>query len=274
MKVINFLNVEVYNDSLELFFRRGLQDHVKKHKEFRLVENRTDGDINIDVKCRFYDYIQSMTGKKVLYFPDNLDRAGEVFNTFEHLYDYVFFAHTNDLIDNSRYFHLPVAYDPYTHYRLSKDDTIYPLTKKDTIDVAFVGTKHEGREFLTEVPGINIYGNEWGNTIWPIYSSLKRKVYSKTKIMINHHVAGDTSPNMRTFECLAMGTFLLSDLVPKELEGGMVKYNSFDDLLTKIDYFLDHEEEREAIAERGYELVQIYTYEYRMAKLLEVLSDD
>ncbi len=271
MTVINFVNVEVYNDSLELFFKRGLRDYVKKHNEYRLVENCTDGDIILDVKCRFHEYIPAMTGVKVLYFPDNLDRAGEVFNAFEKLYDYVFFAHTTDLIDNKRYFHLPVAYDPYSHYRLRKDDTIYPLTKKE--DVAFVGTKHKGREFLTEVPGINIYGNEWGNTIWPVYSTLKRKVYTKTKIMINHHVKGDTSANMRTFECLAMGTFLLSDLVPKELEGGMVKYNSFDDLLTKIDYYLEHEYKREAIAMRGYHLVQSYTYEARMAELLEVVTN-
>jgi spore maturation protein CgeB len=265
------MNAKVYKDSLELFFKRGLRDYVKKNTNYTLVENRKEGDVILDVKCRFVEQVEKMSGLKLLYFPDNLDRFGELFERYEWHYDFIFFAHENDKIDNKRYFHLPVAYDPDTHYQHKKDDTIYPLTKKHTVDVAFVGTKHEGRGFLTKVPNISIRGNGWGNTIFPVYGALKAKLYSKTKIMINHHVAGDTSPNMRTFEGLAMGTFLLSDLVPEYLYGGMAKYTSFDDLLTKIDYYLEHEEEREAIAVKGKELVKPYTYEARMAQMLEVI---
>ena len=216
----------------------------------------------LDVKCRLVKQVGKMSGLKLLYFPDNLDRAGDVFYRFENLYNYVFFAHTNTLIDNKRYFHLPVAYDPYTHY---------PLTRTKTIDVAFVGTKHKDRAHIAKIPGIKIYGNEWGDGIYPVYSAKKRKIYAQTKIMVNHHVDGDTSPNMRTFECLAMNTFLLSDLVPKELEGGMAKYTSFDDLLTKIEYYLEHEDERKAIAEKGKELVKPHTYEARMGQMLGVI---
>ena len=264
MSTINFLNHEVYNDSLELFFKRGLRNFVKnRYKTYELVENMSDGSINLDIKSRFSYFVPKMRGLKVLYFPDNLERAGDVFYATERLYDIVFFAHTNELIDNKRYFHLPVAYDPYTHR--------YIVAKK-AIDVAFVGTKHTGREFIQDVPNIQIYGNDWNEEVYPIYGSLKAKMYSKTKIMINHHVAGDTSPNMRTFECLAMGTFLLSDLVPKELEGGMVKYDSFDDLLTKIAFYLEHEDEREARAKKGRELVQPFTYEARMTEMMEVIE--
>jgi hypothetical protein len=264
---------EVYNDSLELFFKRGLREYVKKHNGYRLVENGTEGNVILDVKCRFVGAVRKMKGLKVLYFPDNLDRFGGLFDRFEEYYDLIFFAHENDKIDNKRYFLLPVAYDPDTHYHHKKDDTIYPLTKKPTVDVAFVGTKHEGRGFLTEVPNIAIRGNGWADTIFPIYGALKAKLYSKTKIMINHHVAGDTSPNMRTFECLAMGTFLLSDLVPEYLDGGMAKYTSFNDLLTKIEYYLEHEDERKAIAKKGNQLVKPHTYEARMGQMLEVIEN-
>ena len=272
MTIINFMNAEVYNDSLELFFKRGLRDYVKNNSNYTLVENGTGGDVILDVKCRFVGAVQKMKGVKVLYFPDNLDRFGGLFDRCEEYYDLIFFAHENDKIDNKRYFYLPVAYDPDTHYHHKKDDTIYPLTKKPTVDVAFVGTKHEGRGFLTEVPNITIHGNGWADTIFPIYGALKAKLYAKTKIMINHHVAGDTSANMRDYEALAMKTFLLSDYVPHVLEGGMVKYNSFDDLLTKINYYLAHEDEREAIAEKGLELVKPHTYESRMAKMVEIVS--
>ena len=264
MTIINFMNAEVYTDSLELFFKRGLWDYAKKNLNYTIVENRTEGDVILDVKCRFVKQVEKMSGLKLLYFPDNLARARDVFYRFENLYNYVFFAHTNTLIDNKRYFYLPVAYDPYTHY---------PLKRKKTIDVAFVGTKHKDRAHIAKIPSIKIYGNEWGDGIYPVYSAKKRKIYAQTKIMVNHHVDGDTSPNMRTFECLAMGTFMLSDLVPKELEGGMIKYHSFDDLLVKIEHFLKYEDERKAIAEKGKELVRLHTYEKRMEQMIEVIEN-
>lgn len=263
MTEINFIYVVTCPDSLELFFKRALQDYVANHKDL-LVLNGTDGDVILDIKCRFADRIQKMKGIKVLYFPDNLDRFGGLFDRYEEYYDLIFFAHKNDKIDNKRYFYLPVAYDPYIHY---------PLEINKTIDVAFVGTKHIDRAHIAKIPGIKIYGNEWGDGIYPVYTAKKRKVYAQTRIMVNHHVEGDTSPNMRTFECLAMGTFLLSDLVPEYLDGGMAKYTSSDDLLTKIEYYLEHEVERKAIAKKGNELVKPHTYEARMGQMLEVIEN-
>ncbi len=263
MTIINFMYAEVYNDSLELFFKRGLRDYVANHNN-SLVLNGIEGNVILDIKCKFVERVQKMKGVKVLYFPDNLDRFGKLFEACEQYYDLIFFAHENKKIDNKRYFHLPVAYDPYTHY---------PFDIRKTIDVAFVGTKHRDRRHIAEIPDIKIYGNEWGDGIYPVYSAEKRKVYAQTRIMVNHHVDGDTSPNMRTFECLAMKTFLLSDLVPEELEGGMVQYNGQSDLETKIAYYLGHDDERTAIAVRGYELVQPYTYEKRMEEMIEVIEN-
>lgn len=263
MTIINFMYAEVYNDSLELFFKRGLRDYVANHND-SLVLNGIDGDVILDIKCKFVERVQKMKGVKVLYFPDNLDRFGELFEACEQYYDLIFFAHKNEKIDNKRYFYLPVAYDPYTHY---------PFEIKKTIDVAFVGTKHKDRVHIAKIPGIKIYGNEWGNGVYPVYSAKKRRIYAQTKIMVNHHVGGDTSPNMRTFECLAMKTFLFSDLVPKELEGGMIKYYSFDDLLVKIEHFLKYQDERKAIAKKGNELVKPYTYEKRMEEMMEVIEN-
>lgn len=263
MTIINFVYAETYPDSLEQYYKRALQDYIKKRPQDTLVLNGTDGDVILDIKCRFVERVQKMKGLKVLYFPDNLGRFGDLFDKCEQHYDFIFFAHKTDKIDNTRYFHLPLAYDPYIHF---------PLKRLKTTDVAFVGTKHKDRAHIAKIPGIKIYGNDWGDGVYPAYSAKKRNVYAQTKIMVNHHVEGDTSPNMRTFECLAMNTFMLSDLVPEELEGGMVKYDSFDDLLTKIDYYLVHKEEREAIAEKGKELVKPYTYEKRMEEMMEIVK--
>ena len=264
MTKINFVYAALHSNSLERSLERALVDYVGKRPQDTLVLNGTYGDVILDVKCRFAERVQKMKGTKVLYFPDNLGRFGELFERCEQYYDLVFFAHKNEKIDNVRYFHLPVAYDPYIHF---------PIERKKRRDVAFVGTKHTDRAHIAKIKGIEIYGNEWGNGISAVYGTKKRNIYAQTKIMINHHVAGDTSPNMRTFECLAMNTFLLTDMVPKELEGGMIQYTSFDDLQTKIEYFLEHEGEREAIAEEGWRLVQPYTYEARMEKLMEVIEN-
>ena len=53
----------------------------------------------------------------------------------------------------------------------------------------------------------------------------------------------------------------------------MVKYNSFDDLLAKLDYYLEHEEERTSLSTMGRVLVKPYTYELRMAEMMEAISD-
>jgi spore maturation protein CgeB len=261
--IINFLNAEVYTDSLELFFKRGLRDYVKKNQNYTLVENCTHGDVILDIKCRFVEQVQRMKGIKVLYFQESLERYGELFENCEQHYDLIFFAQKNAKIDNTRYFHLPLAYDPYTHF---------PLERKKSIDVAFVGTKHIDRAHIAKIPGIELYGNGWCDTIFPAFGAKKRSIYARTKVMINHHTHSDTS-SMRTFECLAMGTFFLTDLLWEYGDDGMVKYDSFEDLLTKIDYYLEHEDEREAIAVKGKELVKPYTYETRMAQMLEVVRN-
>jgi len=264
MTKINFVYMSRYPNSLEQSLERALQDYVIKRQQDTLVLNGADGDVILDVKCAFAERVQKMKGIKVLYFPDNLDRFGELFSKYERNYDFIFFAHKNEKIDNIRYFHLPVAYDPHLNI---------PLKRRKTIDVAFVGTKHKGRALIAKIPGIKIYGNDWGDGIYPVYSAKKRNIYARTRIMVNHHVEGDTSPNMRTFECLAMGTFMLSDLVPAYLDSGMVKYYSFDDLLTKIDYYLEHYEERIELSEMGRVLVKPYTYELRIAEMMEVIKN-
>jgi spore maturation protein CgeB len=64
--------------------------------------------------------------------------------------------------------------------------------------------------------------------------------------------------NLRIYEILACKGFLISDRVAsaeKELEGGLVFTEGGNDLIEKIDYFLKNKEERESIAQRGYEYI-------------------
>ena len=265
---INIINLSPYVEQLEDMWYRAFLGYTKKHPEYQVVVNQAKGsdvDITLDFQGNFLkagNKLSNLSGKKILYYVDNLHRFGDHFWSIEKFYDMVLFVHNNSIIDSKRYYQLSAAYAPEVHF---------PVIKKKTIDVCFVGTHHpEGRDFIRRIPNIKIYGNDWDSSITAVYKAQKRAVYAKTKIMLNQHIGGDTQ-NMRSWECLAMGTFMLSDLIPKELEGGAVMYNNYDDLIMKLEYYLDNEKEREKIAEKGRKMVQPYTYEKRVEEMMGVL---
>lgn len=97
-------------------------------------------------------------------------------------------------------------------------------------------------------------------------------LYSSTKIMLNTNIQQSKDLgviSLRTYQVLACKGFLISDPLPspemKELKGKVVFTEGYDDLRDKIRYYLEHEDERREIAERGYEYV---TSESRSAKIL------
>ena len=50
-------------------------------------------------------------------------------------------------------------------------------------------------------------------------------------------------------------------------------YKNNEDLLSKINYFIDNDSERERIAKNGYErLVKEHQYKHRVKKIFEIVS--
>jgi spore maturation protein CgeB len=84
-------------------------------------------------------------------------------------------------------------------------------------------------------------------------------LYSSAKINLNctHQDCIDWDViTLRTFEVLACRGFLITDKVPvaeKTMQGCMVFTDGDNDLTQKIEYYTDHEKEREMIAQSGYE---------------------
>ena len=79
--------------------------------------------------------------------------------------------------------------------------------------------------------------------------------YSRSKICVNIHNSNIDSFNPRTYEILAVGSFLLTDerqeyddLTPGE---DFACYSSVADILEKIEYYLNRDDEREKIANSG-----------------------
>jgi hypothetical protein len=94
------------------------------------------------------------------------------------------------------------------------------------------------------------YGGEaWGLDMF--------RVLRRSRITFNVHidVSGNYAGNMRMFEATGAGTLLLTDGKNSSTrlfaDDEVTYYSSLDDAMDKVNYFLNHEEERRAIAEKG-----------------------
>jgi spore maturation protein CgeB len=79
---------------------------------------------------------------------------------------------------------------------------------------------------------------------------------------------------MRDFEAMLYKALVLTDGTPFVSDRDVVLYKDKDDLEQKIRYYLDHEDERAAIAEQGYKTVTEgkYTYRDRMEEMLKIIG--
>lgn len=103
------------------------------------------------------------------------------------------------------------------------------------------------------------------------------KRFSESKIVFNISIRDDI--NMRLFETMGTGSFLLTNWLPTLIgryfiDGvDFVTYNSYDDMIKKAKYYLKHEEEREKIAETGYKkAIALHTYEQRILTISKLIG--
>jgi spore maturation protein CgeB len=84
---------------------------------------------------------------------------------------------------------------------------------------------------------------------------------------------------MRLYEATGVGSMLLTDAKSNlhelfEPDAEVVTYCDADELAGRIEYFLDHDEERRAIARAGQErTLRDHTYAKRMEELLILLGE-
>lgn len=103
------------------------------------------------------------------------------------------------------------------------------------------------------------------------------EVYSQSKIVFNTSIAGDVT--MRIFEGTAAGALVLTDAVQNGFDelfqpgGEVVVYQDDEDLAAKVQYYLEHPQEREAIARAGQaRTLAQHTYRHRVQQILEIMS--
>lgn len=211
-------------------------------------------------------------------------------------YDYIFCQGTEaiELLDQKGIKGvnwLPMACDPAVH-RPVKLSTLEK--ERYGSDVVFVGSYYPNRAVLFENLSdfdLGIWGPGWDKlgSKTRLRKRVKAthtkpvewvKIYSASKIILSiHYQAPENKFPMyqaspRVFEALACGAFVISDNqkdVFSLLKDGnhLARFDSPDDIVEKITYYLDHSEYRQQIASRGRkEVLSAHTYEDRVKKLL------
>jgi|WetSurMetagenome_2_1015567.scaffolds.fasta_scaffold25372_3 spore maturation protein CgeB len=210
------------------------------------------------------------------------------------LYDHIFCAGTEAMevlakagIRDS--FWLPFACDPDYHRPVDLTDEDRKNYGRDLI---FVGAFYPNRwEVLKELVGIydiGIWGPGWQQVVDHrnrdcIHASHLQytewvKMYNAAKIIIIIHYQDGAIPcfqaSPKVFEALACRSFVISDSqkdVFRLFSSGkqLVCFNDIQDLKTKIEHFLNRDEERRMIAAAGYEeVLHKHTYRHRLHEML------
>lgn len=166
-------------------------------------------------------------------------------------------------------------------------------------DVLFVGSADLRRILLLEKIKnvVSIYGSRWDRHRAMMSSELQARVNSRpvwgeelhnllrsSKIVLNitrtDFYGAETGLNLRIFEALAAGSFLLTDYCDElkdlfRLGVEIEAYGSSEELVEKAHFYLDNDDRRKAIAVRGHErFCRDFTWQARARELLRNLQPD
>lgn len=192
-------------------------------------------------------------------------------------FDYTFF-NQKDASDDFGGVWLPHAAEPKAYPKIE-------IIKK--YDVGFVGHVQETPNYngITRVGALDRLFKEFPNFYYGsrhpgfpeknLFEDAAKK-FSMSKIVFNISIKDDI--NMRVFETLSTGSFLLTNWIPtlgELFKDGkhLVTYKTLDEMVEKAKYYLKHDKEREEIAEAGYkEFIAKHTYKHRVEKILSIVS--
>ena len=110
-----------------------------------------------------------------------------------------------------------------------------------------------------------------------VYLDSLAKAYRSAKIVINHSADYVKSLNMRIFEGMGCGALVITDFVPGmemlfEDRKHLVLFHSQEELLERVDYYLNHPDEAQRIAAAGHRLLLgRHTYEHRAREIVELV---
>ncbi|MGE5680449.1 MAG: glycosyltransferase [Bacillota bacterium] len=216
----------------------------------------------------FPENLHKLNIPKACYFIDSHISLARHLDLARH-FDFVFIAQIEYIEEFKKagienVYWLPLGCDPEIHSSGSD---------KKLFDVGFVGSLGDPNErrykLLKRIE--SRYQLAYKRCFWDEMS----EHFSQSKIVFNNAIRNDL--NMRLFEVMSTGSFLLTDLALNSGQSEMFYdgqdlsiYND-NDILDKIEYYLRNENLREKIAQRGQQIVHnAHTYTHRLEELLKV----
>ena len=276
----------------------------KLYADLRALIARERVDAVVVDNCPPYhpEFLRTLSIHKVLRTADGPMAAYDRDFAYIHAYDQVLYhtpAYSRDLAMRDKLLYCGAkdcALWPLGLFEAGHDPSLDEeevFAQKRDIDIIFVGAIHPNKmPLLAKVkkafPGRfvlrgdsslkrNLYFNaKYGFPGWvtPIPFSQYVPLYKRAKIGINVHNRGKyTVGGYRLFELPANGVMQISDggeYLSTFFEPGkeIVAYDSADDLVEKIRFFLAHDAERVKIARAGYRRVML---DHRMGQRLQEL---
>ncbi len=204
----------------------------------------------------------------VLWYPDDVHTVQHARNDLQasgYAYDYVYYFDQAGLSTLQR---MGIAHSSFLP--LATDPTVYryiPGTKKK-YDVAFVGSVYPNRRAL-----LDRLKEKFNVLETKAFMEDMVRIFNEAKIVLNLGVGNSGYP-LRVFEALGSRSFLLTneiregDTLFRDREH-LVYFND-ENIEDLIEYYLEHDDEREAIAQNGYEeVVKKHTFGLRIEKILQ-----
>ena len=220
-------------------------------------------------------------------------------------YDHVFVFEKRDIASLREQYRIAAEYCP-VGYNSAYVDAV-KQTDKD-IDIVFVGSPFKNRLHILEELCVHAEKNRWKMKLYgPFYDeryfwkkcffhhrypriarylqngavepAAVANLYARSKICLNIHLPEHKGVNPRTFEIMATGSFQLIDV--REDYGGldpeqdMVVFDTITELIEKIIYYLEHEDERERIAAHGRKsVIEHYSMRECLNRILSLCENE
>lgn len=189
---------------------------------------------------------------------------------------------TTDILEQlESYFHLEKSEGSFSDLGLIFQTTV----------LGFKIAEIQRRRALTELSKfhrVHVYSNSDVSQLLRVqycgsvdYWSELPKVFHEAKINLNFTIPNIKSGiPLRVWDVLGAGGFLMTNYqaeIPLYFEEGkeIICFDGSEDLKEKVQYYLEHEEERKEIAKNGYEKVKRWhDYRTRLQKILEIVWNE
>ena len=211
-------------------------------------------DVWIQVDAGFHFQHKPVSGRNFIIGTDphvlNYDRQRQWADKFYCMQD--FYARPGDE-------YLPYAFDPIYHC---------PEKQETRFDVCLLGLGYDNRNRLVDTlrqKGVKVFYE-----LGPVFDEA-REIYNQAPIGLNWSSLQDLTA--RVFELLGMKRLAVVNKVPdldRFFEDGhdLVVFQTLEQAVEKVMYYLAHLDEAAAIAEQGHQAVQPHTWDARVEQVL------